>query len=88
MSKDTNTNTNNHNVTSIDDFLKEYKILKRSYDKAQKILAKEKRTDNELYMECLSISGKCIKFLSPILEYLVSPCKSGVEKKSKYFAQN
>lgn len=70
MSKDTNTNTNNHNVTSIDDFLKEYKILKRSYDKAQKILAKEKRTDNELYMECLSISGKCIKFLDEINQFV------------------
>ena len=53
-------------VTTIDEFLNEYKQLTSVYNSAQEILAKEQKTDSELYMKCIKLAGKCIRYLDDI----------------------
>ena len=43
-------------VNSIDEFLNEYQQLTSVYNSAQEILAKEQKTDNELYMKCIKLA--------------------------------
>ena len=57
-------------ITSIENFLKEYENLQSIYNKAQEILVKEQRTDNEKYVECIRISGACIRYLDDINPFL------------------
>jgi tetratricopeptide (TPR) repeat protein len=57
-------------VTSIDEFLSEYKKLTSVYNSAQEILVKEQRTDNELYMKCIKLSSECIRYLDDINQFV------------------
>ena len=49
-------------VTSIDEFLNEYKQLTSVYNSAQEILAKEQKTDSELYMKCIKLAKNRIGY--------------------------
>jgi predicted O-linked N-acetylglucosamine transferase (SPINDLY family) len=63
-------------VNSIDEFLNEYQQLTSVYNSAQEILAKEQKTDNELYMKCIKLAGKCIRYLddiNPFVSYRHKP---------------
>lgn len=65
-------------ISSMDDFLSKYVILKDVYDKAQQTLLKEKRTDNESYMRCIKMSGDCIKYLDEVNPFVLYRHKTEV----------
>ena len=53
-------------IKDIDSFLEEYKLLEKTYSRAQEKLLIEKVTDNELYLECLKYTNNMIKYLDDL----------------------
>jgi protein O-GlcNAc transferase len=53
-------------VDSVESFLNRFEQLKSVYNQAQEILVKEKKTDNQKYVECIQIARDCIKFLDEL----------------------
>lgn len=65
-------------ISSVDVFLKRHDALLKVYNEAQEILIKEQRTDNEKYMECIRMSGECIKFLDELNPFVSSRHKEPI----------
>jgi predicted O-linked N-acetylglucosamine transferase (SPINDLY family) len=53
-------------VDSIESFLENFSQLQKIYNEAQEILVKEKKTDNERYVQCIQITKACIQFLDEL----------------------
>ena len=53
-------------VDSIESFLENFSKLQKIYNEAQEILVKEKKTDNERYVQCIQITKACIEFLDEL----------------------
>jgi protein O-GlcNAc transferase len=53
-------------VDTIESFLENFAELQKIYNEAQEILIKEKKTDNEKYVQCIQITKACIQFLDEL----------------------
>lgn len=53
-------------VDTIESFLENFAELQKIYNEAQEILVKEKKTDNERYVQCIQITKACIQFLDEL----------------------
>jgi predicted O-linked N-acetylglucosamine transferase (SPINDLY family) len=70
-------------IESMEEFLKEYVILKNDFDKAQEKFIIEKKIDNEKYVECIFRSKKIITFLDELSGIKMSKHKE--EIKNTYY---
>ena len=55
------------------------KIVKVIYDKAQEMLIKENRVDNDKYIKCIELSGKIIKFLDGLNPFQINRIKEDIK---------
>jgi len=77
--KENNENVNDKPIESINEFLEEYKNIKSVYNKAQEILLTEKRTENELYIRCLKMTSRAIKFLDELNQFVIQRHKEEIK---------
>ena len=55
------------------------KIVKVIYDKAQEMLIKENRVDNDKYIKCIELSDKIIKFLDGLNPFQINRIKEDIK---------
>jgi protein O-GlcNAc transferase len=77
--KENNENVNDKPIESINEFLEEYKNIKVVYNRAQEILLTEKRTENELYIRCLKMTSRAIKFLDELNQFVIQRHKEEIK---------
>ena len=67
-------------IKDIDSFLEEYKLLEKTYSRAQEKLLIEKVTDNELYLECLKYTNNMIKYLDDLNLFVMNRHKTEIKR--------
>ena len=72
-------NVNEKPVETINEFLEEYKNIRIVYNKAQEILLTEKRTENDLYIKCLKMTSRAIKFLDELNQFVIQRHKEEIK---------
>jgi predicted O-linked N-acetylglucosamine transferase (SPINDLY family) len=77
--KENTENVNDKQIKTIGEFLEEYKNIKVVYNRAQEILLTEKRTENELYVKCLKMTSRAIKFLDELNQFVIQRHKEEIK---------
>jgi len=67
-------------ITTIEEFLKQYEILKETYDKAQEKFLNEQKIDNDKYVECIYRSKIMIVYLDSLNQVQLNKYKEQVKE--------
>jgi hypothetical protein len=72
-------NVNEKPIETIEEFLEECKNIRNIYNKAQEIFLTERKTENELYIKCLRMTSRTIKFLDELNQFVIQRHKEEIK---------
>lgn len=66
-------------IASIEEFVKEFEVLKNLYNEAQETFIKTQKVDNEKYVKCIGISHNMIKFADELNPFVLNRHKEPIK---------